>query len=211
MNRIAVCALAAGLAFAAVPAVAAEDLPMEVVVALRDVIPNVGAAAGVVILAENPGTRCANNATLAADNLMPRADALETCNDAITGGVLPAVDRPGVFVNRGVLLVSMNRKADAMNDFNHALSINPDVAEALVNRGMLLIEQGKPAEGVADIDRAIALRTQRPERAYLNRGRGREDLNDVKGAYADYKMADTLKPDWEPVKAELARFTVRSR
>ena len=164
-----------------------------------------------MLLAESPGDRCAKNAIMAADNLMPRIDALGTCNEAITGGVLPEIDRPGVFVNRGVLCCRCSARADAMNDFNHALTINPDTAEALVNRGMLLIADGKAAEGVADIDRALALGTERPERAYLNRGRGREDLKDVKGAYADYKMADTLKPDWAPVKAELARFTVRAR
>jgi hypothetical protein len=39
----------------------------------------------------------------------------------------------------------------------------------------------------------------------------REDLNDVRGAYADYKQAEALKPGWEAVQAELNRFQVKAK
>ena len=180
-------------------------------VPMLGVVPDVGVTPGVVLFVEHPGKKCAGHAVLASNGTMPVADALATCNEAITSGVVPAPDLPGVFINRGVLLMTLQRPAEAKRDFNQALALDPAKGEALVNLGIMLIAEGKPAEGVADLDRAIALGTEQLERAYLSRGRGREDLKDVQGAYADYKMAATIRPDWQPAMDELSRFTVVRR
>jgi tetratricopeptide (TPR) repeat protein len=154
---------------------------------------------------------CAKSAARAADGLMAASDAIATCNEAIVSGVVDRDDMAATFVNRGVLLMTMQRPAEAKQDFDRALEVNPDTAEALVNRGAILLAQGKAGEAVADLDRGIALGPERPERAYYQRAMARETLKDIKGAYADYKMADSLRPGWEPVVAELARFKVVSR
>jgi tetratricopeptide (TPR) repeat protein len=104
--------------------------------------------------------------------------------------------------------MTMSELAEAKADFNRALEIQPSLAEALVNRGIILLTEGKPREALADLDRGIALQPGHPERAYYHRGQAREDLHDLKGAYADYKAAEALKPGWQPVAIELARFRV---
>jgi len=185
------------------------DLPSGVRAPVLGVIPNVGPTPGYVLEAISPRVKCSQDAVRAAEGLMAPRDAVRTCNDAITSPITETSDIAGSHVNRGVLLLSMAQPQDARRDFERALEIDPNLAEALVNRGAMKIAEGRAAEGVADLDRAIALGTERPERAHYHRGLGREDMGDVRGAYDDYRMALTLKPDMVEAEAELSRFQIR--
>ena len=71
-----------------------------------------------------------------------------------------------------------------------------------------MIGQGHDADGIAEIDRGLALNPMEPEKAYFNRAIAEERLGDLKSAYADYRKAQTLKPDWPLPANELARFKV---
>ena len=187
------------------------DLPLETRSTVGEVIPGVGPTPGVILQVESPAAKCSRDAVKAADQLMTPGDALMTCNEAITSGIMSTEDLAGTLVNRGVLLMSMLQPQEAKRDFNRALEIQPLHAEALVNRGAVLVAEGKLQEALEDLNRGIALGPERPERAYYTRGMAREDLKDVRGAYADYKAAETLKPGWAPVAVELSRFQVRPR
>jgi hypothetical protein len=61
---------------------------------------------------------------------------------------------------------------------------------------------------VADIDRGLQLGLATPEQAYYHRAIAREQLNDLRGAYLDYRRAAEMKPDWGSPRRELARFRV---
>lgn len=213
MVRAAVWLAACAFTMSAVSAFAQAgpktDLPMAPTTPLQQVVPGLGATPGVILIQVDPGAPCAANAAKAAEGAMAPAEAIGACNEAIKGGIIPPDGLPEVFVNRGVILMMMERPDDALRDFDRALALQPDLAEALVNRGAILIAQGRQREGVAELTRGLALGPEQPERAYLNRGRGREDLKDIRGAYDDYRMADTLRPGWQPVLDELKRFQVR--
>ena len=198
-------------AAAAERAASYADLPLEPRSGVGEVIPGVGPTPGVILQVESPAAKCSRDATKAADQLMTPNDALVTCNEAITSGIMSSEDLAGTLVNRGVLLITMLQPQDAKRDFDRALEIQPAHAEALVNRGVVLVAEGKPQEALADLNRGIELGPERPERAYYTRATVREDLKDVRGAYADYKAAEALKPGWEPVAVELSRFQVRPR
>ncbi|HTI66276.1 MAG TPA: tetratricopeptide repeat protein [Caulobacteraceae bacterium] len=142
---------------------------------------------------------------------MAPTDAILSCNEAITSGVVTTPDMASTLVNRGVLLMRMDQPQDAKRDFEQALVLAPMLPEALVNRGGILLEEGKPQEALTDLDRGIALGPEHPERAYYTRAMAREDLKDLKGAYADYKAAEALRPGWEPVVTQLSRFQVQAR
>lgn len=107
----------------------------------------------------------------------------------------------------------MNRRDHerAMRDFDQAVVLAPALGEARFNRGSALIALNRWSEGVAEIEQGLKLGMRQPERAYYNRAIAREELNDTRGAYLDYREAARLKPDWDLPRLELARFTVQAR
>ena len=185
------------------------DLPMASETPIRGVVPGVGPTPGYILEVISTRAKCSQDAIRAADGLMAPQDAVRTCNQAIMASGAQGSDLAGTLVNRGVLLMTMLQPEDAKRDFERALQLDPEAAEALANRGAMKISEGQQADGVADLTRAIELGTERPERAYYNRALGREDLGDVRGAYEDYRMAQLLNPNWDAPATQLARFQVR--
>jgi len=150
----------------------------------------------------------ATSCSLAARHGRVTPETLATCTVAIEHEHLIGRDLAGTYVNRGVLLMRMDRLARAQSDFDAALSIAPTLGEAWVNHGAVLIADRRWADGVADIDHGLALSPQEPEKAYYNRALAKERLDDVKGAYLDYRKAAELSPKWDLPQAELKRFNV---
>jgi tetratricopeptide (TPR) repeat protein len=141
-----------------------------------------------------------------------RADlpALLDCDTAISSPELNARDRAATVVNRGVIHLLRRDTANALKDFDRAIAWRPDLGEAYVNRGAALILQGDFQGAVTSINRGIELGAEDPHEAYFNRAIAHEKLDDMRAAYADYRRAIELKPDWALPQQELARFTVTS-
>jgi tetratricopeptide (TPR) repeat protein len=81
----------------------------------------------------------------------------------------------------------------AAANYDKALKLNPQYAEAYNNRGNLRdLHLNNPAGALADYDKAIALRPH-STLTYVNRGGLRaEKFNDIKGAIADYDKSLSL-------------------
>lgn len=155
------------------------------------------------------GSSMANEcSTLAKRGTVQSREALEVCTVAIEHDNLTGRDLAGTYVNRGVLRLRGQDWLGARQDFDIAISIDPAMGEALVNRGASFIAQKRWAEGVADIDHGLALNPEEPEKAYYNRAIAKEHLDDMKGAYFDYRKASELAPAWSAPQMELKRFTV---
>jgi tetratricopeptide (TPR) repeat protein len=141
-----------------------------------------------------------------------RADmsALLDCDAAISSQELNARDRAATVVNRGVIYLLRKDARRALQDFDLAISWRPELGEAYVNRGAALILQGDYQGAITSISRGIELGAEDPHEAYFNRAIAHEKLDDMRAAYADYRRAIELKPDWALPQQELARFTVTS-
>jgi len=147
---------------------------------------------------------CAANAKVGSATV----EALSGCTDALMTELLTERDRAATMVNRGTLyLVRQNWEA-AMNDFDMAARIQPKMGEAYVNRGAALIGMNRLAEAEAQITFGLSLNPELPERAYYNRALARWRMDNVKGAYFDFRKALELKPGWEDATKQLAYFTV---
>lgn len=136
--------------------------------------------------------------------------AIETCTRAITDGHLLGSSMVVARINRGVMEMRRSEHQAALDDFNAALAIDPDHAEALLNRGAVLVQLGQAGQAVAALTRALSLGVQQPHKAYYNRGAAREALGDMRGAYEDYNSALAIEPEWGPAEQEIERF-VRDR
>ena len=136
--------------------------------------------------------------------------AIRDCDTAIMGGELDARDRAATVVNRGVIRLQRREPQLALQDFDNAIAWRPELGEAYVNRGAALIRLGDYDGAIASINRGLELGTEDPQEAYFNRAVANEKRDNLPAAYADYKKALELKPDWALAQTELARFTVTS-
>lgn len=135
---------------------------------------------------------------------------LAACTRAIERGRLARPDLATTHVNRGVLHLRRRAGEAALADFDAALAINAEFAEAHLNRGAALVLLHQPGPAVAAITQALGFGVREPHKAYFNRGAAREALGDLRGAYEDYSTALEIEPNWDPAEAELQRF-VRAR
>jgi tetratricopeptide (TPR) repeat protein len=163
-----------------------------------------GARAAVTVFGDDHAQACYQ----AAKNGLGGPSYLDECNQAINFGLLRDRDLAGTYVNRGAVYMTMQAWPEAEADFNHALSLQPNLGEALVNLGAAQIGLHRNQEGVDTISRGLALGSMEPEKAYFNRAIGYEALGDDKHAYYDYLKASQLAPKWVQPREELVRFTV---
>jgi len=137
-------------------------------------------------------------------------DALKACTIAIEEEAMIPKDRAATYVNRGVIRTNRKEWPAALEDFREAQEINPALGEAYVSEGVVHAYQQRYPEAIAAIDRGLSLRLAEPEKAYFNRGVARLGMNNVRGAYEDYKKAAELKPDWLLAQERLSWFVVSS-
>jgi len=144
-----------------------------------------------------------------ADGDRASDQGLQNCDRALTEEALTVRDRSATHVNRGILYMHAKDLPRALADYEKALTLKPNLAEAYVNKGIALVHLGgRDSEAVEAITKGISLNTARPEIAYYTRGVANELLGNTRAAYEDYQQAATLKPDWNEPKAQLSRFTV---
>ena len=135
---------------------------------------------------------------------------LVICNQALSG-VLASSDAVATHVNRGIIHALRADYAQALKDYDKAISLNPGQAEAFLNKGLLLIRvPNQEREALEAIDRAIAMKTMHPALAHFARAIAHEGLGDLDAAYRDYRQAASLDPDWILPAQELRRFRTKS-
>ena len=83
----------------------------------------------------------------------------------------------------------------AIDAYNNAARLKPDLAEAYNNRGVAKNKLGCHEEAILDLDEAIRLKP-RYAIAYNNRGNAKDDLDLHEEAIADLDEAIRLKPDY---------------
>jgi tetratricopeptide (TPR) repeat protein len=137
--------------------------------------------------------------------------AIGVCTIALQEPDLTDDDRGGTMTNRGVMRLRRMDYAPAQADLDAGVSLNPTAGEGWLDRGAVYIAQKRWRAGILFVNRAIELGVSEPEKAYYDRARAEEELDDAKSAYFDYLKAVELKPDWDLPKTELTRFTVTQK
>ena len=120
-----------------------------------------------------------------------RSDAAGAVED-LTVALRQTPFDPDVYRSRGSAYVDLGQSDLALADFDRAVGLKPDHAEALNNRGALLAARGALLRALSDFDRAIAV-NPRYAMALLNRARAREALGDLAGAGEDRARVRSLE------------------
>jgi tetratricopeptide (TPR) repeat protein len=114
-------------------------------------------------------------------------DAYRRLSDLLARA-LPPAEQAAVHNKRGVALVSMNRKAEALQDFSAALALAPAFAPALVNVGNVFLEDGNVEEAVVQYlaalrsDEGYALAHFNLGAAYKKLGRHTDAVRELRTA-----------------------------
>jgi tetratricopeptide (TPR) repeat protein len=163
-------------------------------------------ADAIVVVGEGPERHC----FLAAKKGDDLIAGIGHCNIALNNPLIME-DRVATLVNRGVLFHKLERIDSAMNDFNAALRINPEQADAWLNRGVAKLSLAQLADAMSDIQKGIALGPSEPALAYFNRAIAYERLGQIPEAYYDYQRAAKAAPNFVAATNALARFKVTPR
>jgi tetratricopeptide (TPR) repeat protein len=125
-------------------------------------------------------------------------------------GVLSSSDLVATHVNRGIIHALRADYSKALSDYDRAISLDPDEAEAFLNKGLLLLRTAnRDREALEAIDSAITKNTSKPALAYFARAVAHEGLGHTEAAYRDFQRAATLDPQWQLPLRELSRFKKR--
>ncbi|MBS3026007.1 MAG: serine protease [Dolichospermum sp. DET50] len=103
--------------------------------------------------------------------------------------------RAAFYVNRGIVRDELGDKPGAIDDYNQAIKINPNYADAYYNRGSVRNELGDKQGAINDYNQAIKINPNYAL-AYNNRGVVRNELGDKQGAIDDYNQAIKINPNY---------------
>ena len=88
----------------------------------------------------------------------------------------------------------MQQHGEAIQDYDVAIEIDPEIASAYYNRGISEMELGQHKEAIRDHDRAIEIDPKHVG-AYNNRGNSKAALGQHKEAIRDYDVAIEIDPE----------------
>lgn len=110
------------------------------------------------------------------------------------GNLLP--DEALVYHHRGVVMLNLDRYADAQRSFLQALEIDPELPQAHANLGRLFTSLGQIEDGIAAWERARELGYRPIWRPYLAIGDALRSIERVDEALSAYEAAIDAAPDY---------------
>ncbi len=168
------------------------------------VLSSAGASAQIVVSqGSGPGQDCYIHARFGLDPV----DGVKNCTIAL-GQALSASDRAATYDNRGIILNQQGRFDDALSDFDHAITLRPDLGDAYIKMGSVLIRKKSYEEALARINKGMELGASFPHIGYYDRALALELLGRYKEAYYDYKKALEIEPGFTLASDRLKDFVV---
>jgi tetratricopeptide (TPR) repeat protein len=102
---------------------------------------------------------------------------------------------PLYYSNLGLSLQALNRCEEALENYDRALRLHPEYADAFFNRGVTLQKLQRLEEAVKSYDRAVAERPDYAE-ALCNRGVALQELGRFTDAIESYNRALVVRPNF---------------
>ncbi|GCL41655.1 tetratricopeptide repeat-containing S1 family peptidase [Dolichospermum planctonicum] len=103
--------------------------------------------------------------------------------------------RAAFYINRGLVRADLGDKQGAIDDYNLAIKINPNIAQAYYNRGIVRDDLGDKPGAIQDYNLAIKINPN-DAYAYYNRGIVRYESGNKQEAIDDYTQAIKFNPNY---------------
>jgi tetratricopeptide (TPR) repeat protein len=120
---------------------------------------------------------------------------IEVWRDSMTlwNRVLKLYSIPQAYNNRGNAYLMSGRYQQALEDYNNAIRLDPNIAKVYNNRGLTNMYLGRYEQALEDFNNSINLNNQE-SRTYYNRGEVFKTLNNYQRALEDYAKSIKLNP-----------------
>lgn len=165
-------------------------------------------AQSVTVLSTGGSARsCSVAAQGAAAKLSASREDIDTCTRALEHENLNQHDRAATLVNRGILLAAHESYQEALEDYNRAMTVQPELPEPYVGRGNLWYLAGRFDTAINDYDKALDLMLGRSHLALYNRGLANEKAGNTQQAIADYRQALEQQPEFKQAQEKLDKLT----
>lgn len=128
---------------------------------------------------------------------------LQLCTDALNSGTLTGKDLTATYVNRGIILMRMERYKESLEDYERALDYDPGLAEAKINMGAALIGLRRYASAIGYLETGLKEGSVSDHIAHYNLGIAHEQIGDYQNARAHYASAVDVAPEWSPALRKL--------
>ena len=92
------------------------------------------------------------------------------------------------FFTQGLKNSQLGNYKEAIKNYNQAIAINQNYADAYNKRGLCFYKLGEPSEAIKDFTKALYINSKIPD-AYYNRGMARFKLGYAQAAIEDYTAA----------------------
>ena len=110
------------------------------------------------------------------------------CTELIEQGGLAGEDLSVALATRALAYSLKGLYGQAVTDYDHAISLNPDFAVALNNRAWAYFRWGRAPRGLPDVERSLALNPTSPH-SFDTRAHIRQSIRQPDAALADYWQA----------------------
>lgn len=140
----------------------------------------------------------ANDAVLCSQNAFDTSSDLDPCNKALRKGNLSKLDKARTLVNRGVIFNFRFEPQNAIDDFDAALEIDPNIGEAYANRGSSYFLGGLYDRALNDYNRALELDANMAWATWYNIGLLYLETKQPEDARSAFRKSLSLKPDFAP-------------
>lgn len=156
-----------------------------------------GAQMSVTTIGATDAVSCFNNAS---DDF---STDTSPCDRALADHATSPRDRVKTLVNRGIIHNRNGNLQAALDDFNTALDLDNDLAEAYLNRGNTWFLSGQLDSALADYEKALDLGVGKPWAAWYNIGLAYDAQEETEKATEAYKKALEANPNFTLAQRKL--------
>ena len=133
--------------------------------------------------------------------------AIADYTNAIWLNASPPELQAKAYVGRGLAYLSLSQLAQAVREFDAAVTLAPKLSEAYFGRGTAKRLSGALEPALIDYTKALELGSPTPDLVHYGRGLAYEALGNIQSASTDYRDAVACNPSFVPPLERLSALT----